>query len=271
MSQTVKPIDNARGRRFWALLHREHADLFLISFLALFQELACIRWFGSTVIFLTFFTNLVLMACFLGISVGCLASRTRKDFISAVIPLMLFTMALAFGLLYGYIRFSNLMIDVGGQSSPQQIYFGTESRARDLSAFVIPLEVIAGVFFVLISLIFVGIGQAIGRAFNAISSPVAAYSVNLLGSLAGIAVFGALSYLRTPPSVWFAIDVALVIYFVKRPGIRVIAIIGAAMLVGGLVFTADLPELGKGTGASTIWSPYYKIRFEPPTPQALRQ
>ena len=47
---------------------RVDLHLFLISFVILFFELACIRWFGSTVIFLTFFTNLVLMACFLGMS-----------------------------------------------------------------------------------------------------------------------------------------------------------------------------------------------------------
>src|SRR6266852_5331034 len=105
---------------------RPYIDLFLISFLILFFELACIRWFGSTVVFLTFFTNLVLMACFLGISVGCLAARSRKNFIEAVVPLMLVTMALAFGLLWSYTRFGELMIDVGKQASPQQIYFGTE-------------------------------------------------------------------------------------------------------------------------------------------------
>ena len=54
---------------------RASIELFVISFLVLFFELACIRWFGSTVIFLTFFTNIVLMACFLGVSVGCLAER----------------------------------------------------------------------------------------------------------------------------------------------------------------------------------------------------
>jgi hypothetical protein len=52
--------------------------LFLISFVILFLELACIRWFGSTVVFLTFFTNLVLMACFLGMSVGCLAASPPR-------------------------------------------------------------------------------------------------------------------------------------------------------------------------------------------------
>ena len=45
-------------------------DLFLISFLTLFLELTCIRWFPSHVLFLTFFTNTVLLASILGISVG---------------------------------------------------------------------------------------------------------------------------------------------------------------------------------------------------------
>src|SRR6516225_4558116 len=65
---------------------RVSVDLFLISFLVLFFELACIRWLGSMVIFLTFFTNIVLIGCFLGMSVGCLAASRRSDFIRIVIP-----------------------------------------------------------------------------------------------------------------------------------------------------------------------------------------
>src|SRR5438105_15951107 len=58
---------------------RAGLDLFLISRLLLFLELACIRWFPAHVLFLTFFTNVVLLACFLGMSVGCLtAGRPRN-------------------------------------------------------------------------------------------------------------------------------------------------------------------------------------------------
>ena len=58
---------------------RDRVDLFLISILVLFLELACIRWFPSHVLFLTFFTNTVLLAAVLGMSVGCLvASRKAK-------------------------------------------------------------------------------------------------------------------------------------------------------------------------------------------------
>jgi hypothetical protein len=45
---------------------RRAADLFLVSFLILFLELACIRWFGSMVVYLTFFTNIALLAHFSG-------------------------------------------------------------------------------------------------------------------------------------------------------------------------------------------------------------
>src|ERR1700704_6937576 len=49
-------------------------NLFLTGFLVLFLELACIRWFAANVIFLQFFTNVILLACFLGMSCGCMAA-----------------------------------------------------------------------------------------------------------------------------------------------------------------------------------------------------
>src|SRR5690242_11458118 len=141
-------------------------NLFAISVLCLFFELACIRWFGSTVVFLTFFTNIVLMGCFLGVSVGCLAASRKWSFIHAFIPLTLLGVLAAWGVLWGYQRFSQVVIDVGSQASPQLIYFGTDARRQDPSRFVIPMELVAGFFFVMIALIFVGPGQELGRRFD---------------------------------------------------------------------------------------------------------
>src|SRR5687767_434578 len=76
-----------------------YARLFLISFFILFFELACIRWFGSTVVFLTFFTNIILIACFLGMSVGLLTSARKVNFINWVLPLMAGGCLLSTGLL----------------------------------------------------------------------------------------------------------------------------------------------------------------------------
>ena len=49
--------------------------LVLASALMLFLELALIRWLGSNVVHLSYFTNFVLLGSFLGIGLGFLQSR----------------------------------------------------------------------------------------------------------------------------------------------------------------------------------------------------
>ena len=72
-----------------------YSELFCVSFAILFLELACIRWFGSQVMFLTFFSNLVLMACLLGMSVRLLAAARQPGFVRWVIPLTVVAVAMA--------------------------------------------------------------------------------------------------------------------------------------------------------------------------------
>src|SRR5438105_15713337 len=60
---------------------RTRVELFLISLLLLFLELACIRWFPAHVLYLTFFTNTILLASFLGMSLGWLAARPAQTLI----------------------------------------------------------------------------------------------------------------------------------------------------------------------------------------------
>src|SRR6266550_76136 len=73
-------------------------NLFLVGFLVLFMELACIRWFAAYVIFLQFFTNVMLLACFLGMSCGCLAAHDRRDWLSYFPILALATVVAALAL-----------------------------------------------------------------------------------------------------------------------------------------------------------------------------
>jgi len=238
-------------------LRDRYFDLFLISFLILFFELAAIRWFGSNVIFLTFFTNLVLMACFLGMSVGLLSAGRRQNLINWVLPLALLAMGLAVATLGTSRRLKNLLIDVGGQNSPQQVFFGTGTfTAPNPSQFVVPIEVVAAIFFVLISLTLIGLGQVMGRAFDAIPNRVVAYSVDILGSLTGIVIFGLMSLLRTPPVLWFGIGTVIVLRFLPRLTWSQAAC--AIALVGGI----GLRDSREGSWRATIWSPYYKIYYD---------
>src|SRR5437899_3723743 len=96
------PLENASQPGATRL--RSYTDLFLISFTILFFELACIRWFASAVVFLTFFTNIVLLACFLGMSVGLLAAARQTELIRTVIPLGSSSIILAMAILWAYKR-----------------------------------------------------------------------------------------------------------------------------------------------------------------------
>ena len=53
--------------------------LVLLSFLMLFVELALIRWTGSNVLYLSYFSNFILLGSFLGIGIGFLRARARVD------------------------------------------------------------------------------------------------------------------------------------------------------------------------------------------------
>src|SRR5712691_12473767 len=133
--------------------------LFLVSWLILFLELACIRWFPAHVLFLTFFTNTVLLACFLGMSIGCLAAGQKRNWLTATPVWLGLAMAAAHGIEYLSSKNSDGLLDVGNQASPQMVYFGTEAHTQDVARFVIPHEVIGGFFFLVIALAMVGPGQ----------------------------------------------------------------------------------------------------------------
>ncbi len=200
----------------WLNVRRDSVNLFLVGFLVLFLELACIRWFSAFVIFLQFFTNVVLIACFLGMSCGCLAARQRGNWLAWFPLLALGTFAAALVIMAFYPFWKGLAVDVGHQTSPQEVFFGTEYRNPDVAQFVVPIEWIVAVFFILIALMFVGLGQVLGRAFDAYPNRVLGYTLNIGGSLSGIVGFSALSFAQAPPVVWFLITCAGIAYLLYQ-------------------------------------------------------
>jgi hypothetical protein len=233
-------------------------ELFLVSFLILFFELAAIRWFAATVVFLTFFTNLVLLASFLGMSLGLLTARQPRNLAQTVLPLAMLACAAAIATHLAYAQWSGVTVSLGDQqSSPRLIYFGAEYRPADPSRWIVPMWAVGGAFFALIAAAFVGLGQVMGRAFNAVPSRVAAYSLDVAGSLAGIAAFAAMSYLQAPPTVWFLPIVAAALYFAgwRRP-------VQLAAAAAVLVLVA-IGAHGLLTHGAVFWSPYYKVAFTP--------
>jgi len=204
---------------------------------------------------LQFFTNVVLLASFLGMSCGCLAARQRFNWMWWFPLIAAGTFAAARVTMFLYFSWKGLAVDVGHQASPQEVFFGTEYRNPDLAQFVIPIEWIAGLFFLLIALMFVGLGQVLGRAFDAFPDRIKGYSLNIGGSLAGIVVFSAISFLQAPPAVWLAIIALGAGYLLYQEG-ALTPVRGAALLL--VVTFAALPtQLSRGH--ETRWSPYYAV------------
>jgi len=233
-------------------------NLFLAGFLVLFLELACIRWFAVYVVFMQFFTNIILIACFLGMSIGCLCAGKKEDWLARFpwLAVMAVIFALATNALYNY--WTGVAVGVGDQSLPEVVFFGTEYRT-DLAKFVIPIEIPAGIFFVLIALMFVGPGQVLGKLFDSHPNRIIAYTSNIAGSLAGVAGFAAVSFLELPPVVWFLIAFGIIVLFLRRAG--KLKLEGVAFLVFSLavVMIADI-SFHKNT--EFFWSPYYAIEYD---------
>jgi len=108
----------------------EGLKLFLVGFLVLFLELACIRWFAAYVIFLQFFTNVVLLASFLGMSCGCMAAQRRRDWLAPLPLIALGTVVASVLMLLVYRHWSGIAIDVGSGVSPRRFSTGPSTATR---------------------------------------------------------------------------------------------------------------------------------------------
>lgn len=255
-----------------AVVARASVELFLVSLLILFLELACIRWFPAHVLFLTFFTNTVLLASFLGMSVGCLAARRPKSYLAWTPPLLVVALAAAYAAEAASSAVERV-IDVGHQASPQLVFFGTEYHAGDLAHFAVPVEVLCGFFFLALALAFVGPGQELGRALDRLPDRVRAYTLNIAGSIAGIVLFAACSWLELSPLWWFALVAATLAYFyfvspqTRFPASRrIVAALTALLLVALPPLAAFAPHRDVQKGPTRqFWSPYYRIDYETQT------
>ena len=207
--------------------------LVLYSALMLFTELALIRWLGSNVFYLAFFSNFVLLGSFLGIGAGFLRSRSPRD-LSRFAPV-------ALGALVVLVNVFPVTVQ---RSADQLIFFGGGSPTSG-----VPAWLALPVIFLATAVVMACIGEGVGRSFQQYE-PLKAYRLDILGSLAGIIAFSALSFAWAPPLAWGA---AVTIVFILLQANRRWVVQGAA-LAAMLVF------LGAETFTPRFsWSPYYKV------------
>jgi spermidine synthase len=210
----------AAQARFLDTLKSKYVDVAIVSAaaLSLVLELAVIRWHGSVLEFLAFYKNFSLLACFAGLGLGyALANRSR-------IPLLLVIPMLGWQFVF--------MIMIRQRPGffsvipfREQLSMGV---ATGLVGVRVPvLYVLLAVLFLLTALTFLPVGQLCGRLMER-RPKLRAYGLNLLGSVVGVLLMLAISFLWAPPLVWFALCFLAILLFTERR---------LPVLVTGIVFT----------------------------------
>jgi len=223
------PADREPERPDYAVVRR----LILGSALMLFLELALIRWLGSNVVHLSYFTNFVLLGSFLGIGLGFLIARYTWSVLPAT-PVILAVLVIATFLF-------PVTIDRAGD---QIIYFTSLSTTGPPAWLVLPL------IFILVATVLAGPAEVVGRCFARLR-PLTAYRWDLVGSLIGIGSFTLLSFLQAPSVVWGVLVTGAFVVLIGGWQRYLAAVAGAAMVVALLLETLT-------PGVS--WSPYYKVQ-----------
>jgi spermidine synthase len=227
--------------------------IFLSSFLVLFSEVGLIRWMGAYIRLLSFFSNFVLLASFLGIGLGCLLARTRAR-LFPLFPVILTA------IIVGVYAFR---IEVTVQSSGA-IYFSSGTTAR-----VMPVEstlLLPAIFLIVVAL-FVALAQRMAREMAA-RPPLAAYTSNIIGSLCGVVAFALLSWLELPPAAWWSVAACAAIPLLAKPGPgeRRLAVPFIAI---NMVLLAVAIGFVHVMARGTLWSPYYKITVQQQGPDTV--
>lgn len=220
-----------------ALLAGSQARLFLTSMTLLFVELLMIRWIPANVVYVSFFSNFLLISSFFGIGLGILLGRSMtRPRLSPFTPLLFALVLLVLGAQL------NLQVDQG-----DQIFFGLEgNKSADANFLVLPL-LMACVVALLATL-----ALPLGGLLRSLP-PLRAYGVDIAGSLAGIASFGLLSAFATEPLIWFGAVACLLFALALGQGLTVWSAVSAAAMIGVLVLVA------RAAAGPDLWSPYYRI------------
>lgn len=211
--------------------HAGGLRLLSLSFLMLFLELALIRWLGANVLYLGYFSNLILLGSFLGIGLAFLVAKPNQRWIRAL-PLILL------GLIGLVLAFP---IEVSRSNSNVIFFGGPELRG-------LPIWLVVPMIFALVVAVMAAMAHEVALAFARLT-PLSAYSWDIGGSLLGIVGFTALSYLQLPPLVWVIVVVAGLLILFRRWRLRdYVALAGIVALLGIQTFTSGLS-----------WSPYYQV------------
>jgi spermidine synthase len=228
-------------------MSKQNIELFLISFVMLFLEIFLIRWISTEVRIFAYVSNLVLLACFLGVGIGCYFSKKSE------------TILISFGLL--------AIIALAAQS---EVFKQITDLLSGFSDFVIwehslrpnnfypALQGLGLTLFLFLMILgaFIPLGQLLGRLLDQHPRVIEGYSINIVASLIGVWTFNLFSMFYTKPWMWFAFSLLILCYFVPRSKVTFLL---AGTSIAFILLVAGPPA----HQFITLWSPYQKLEVFP--------
>jgi hypothetical protein len=217
--------------------------LFSISFALLFFEVLLIRWVPCEIRMFGFFNNVILIAAVVGMGLGCAGSQQLDEKTDKRVFWFPVLMAVVAALLAAAPK-------IGLQHMSFQ--FVLDSFVWDSG-----VSTVAGLFynvfsltaiFVLLIACFSSLGRELGVEISQ-GTPNHAYTVNLLGSLAGLIVYSLLCFCLAPPLVWLVVGSLALLPFYRPKWMMAVMLV--PIILSGIVF------------GNSIWSPYYRIDVRP--------
>lgn len=222
--------------------------IFALAFAILSFEMASIRWLNASVQILSYFSNLILISCFLGLGLGCLLESRPWRLLRFFGPtFLLLVLGTNFLLQYGVSLTveDDVVFAQGATYLPEGI------------ALTLPLSAFAAFF--LNTLFFVLLGQELARLLRASRNPGRGYSFDLAGSFAGTVSYAVLSGLGAPPWLWCVSGLVILVL-----------LLGNESVFWNLVTSVAAVLVLAGEGDGIRWSPYYKVELVPFTHPEFR-
>jgi spermidine synthase len=226
------------------------STLFLASALTLFTELALIRWVATEIRVFAYVKNLALLLCFLGFGLGCALARQRPRWQTAATALIGLIVIVRLPWRGAQIM-ESLSQYLGGA---QDVEIWATGTTHDTSGFLLAVA-LTMILLLLITYIFIPIGQTVSRQIELAPRTLYGYSWDLAGSLAGILAFFAVSWLALPPAVWFTIVLAGMALLQPERSDRIRLAVAVVPVVLLLIDPSTPSHFN-------LWTPYQQIEVD---------
>ena len=213
----------------------------------LYLELMMIRVHSSFFQIFAFFKNISLISCLLGLGVGYLLGKKKVYSLKWVLPLLTFQICFLF-----FIK--NTPIGPFLQNPVTEQWAMGQSYASGVIQFSI-IYCFLILIFIFNAMAFVPLGHLVSNLMSK-QEKLQSYSWNLIGSLSGIILFSLMSWMMTPPILWFFVGF-LIIFFLQKK-----SLIDLSFSVVSLTIVIFLFISTKSVNKENYYSPYQVITVE---------